>query len=121
MKKAKHRPGPWKAFYDNSPCAVIPGWQIKTNDRNKVFIPICVVGEPTGGTAPRDAYGRQLLTAANAELIAAAPDLKKALRNLLSSPVVAGMSARIRDEAKERGKRDPFAIAEALLNSLPPG
>lgn len=34
---------------------------------------------------------------------------------LLDNPVISGMSARIRDDAKQRGQIDPYAYANSLL------
>ena len=41
--------------------------------------------------------------------------LVKALRDLVDNPIVRGMSARIRAEAKERGVPDAYVVAEAAL------
>ncbi len=63
---------------DVSIAMVLPGFQIKEDDRNKVFSPVAVVPFPMGCRKPGDiGYERQ---AAYAELIRSAPDLLRALR-----------------------------------------
>jgi hypothetical protein len=43
--------------------------------------------------------------------------LRRALEALIKSPVVSGMSAGIRDEARKRGKPDPFSEAKKALKA----
>lgn len=52
---------------------------------------------------------------ANATLIASAPCLLAALEELVSSPVVSGSSAHIRDYARQHGSSDPYAQARAAI------
>ncbi len=58
---------------------------------------------------------------ANARLIAAAPELLDALRNILEHPVVSGMSAAIRDHSKHQGEQDPYAAARTAISRATKG
>lgn len=100
----------WLAVYVDEPLAVIPGWQIKTDD--KVNVPIAIVPEPLGG--PKIG-GRSAHQAKNACLIAAAPELLRALRALVNNKAVSGLSAHIRDDARWRGKPDDFVRALSVI------
>jgi hypothetical protein len=72
--KPKFTPGPWKSLL-NYPTAILPGHVIKVDD--SVQRPIAIVPNPIGKkSSPVDE--------ANAQLIAAAPALYEALKNLLT-------------------------------------
>jgi len=52
---------------------------------------------------------------ANARLIAAAPELLEACEALISNAIIDGMSARIRDHARQTHTTNPLEIAKAAI------
>ena len=81
MKKQEHIQGPWQARYIMLPEAVLTGWHIKST--NMAETPICVVPETIGGI--KDKNRRSPFQTANAQLIAAAPELLNVLERSLST------------------------------------
>lgn len=75
--------------YDDGPCAVIPGWQIK--EAQAPYTPVAVVSAPRGGReACPSGFDRQ---DKNARLLTAAPRLLKALRGLKPCGGPGGLNA----------------------------
>lgn len=99
----KYTKGPWKIT--------------ATRGRNYIWHNGILVAELSSYTDIKSANSDE--RQANANLIAAAPEMLEALKELVFSPVVRGMSARIRIEAvSERGIRDPYRYALEIIKKV---
>lgn len=82
MAKKAYKPQPWRATYMEGPPALVPGWQIK--ERKFPHTPVAIVPEPYGGIKEN---GRSPYQTANAQLIANAPYLLNAAKEVLDGLV----------------------------------
>lgn len=91
-----HSTGPWKA-HDDDGTGTLP----------------CVLSDKV--TPFGNFYVAQCNRFEDAVLCAAAPEMADALEALRTHPVVAGLSARIRDDSRRVGITNPLDLADAAL------
>lgn len=72
----KHTKGPWFLQWQEPPLVQHAGWKVKQDDEHQVHFPIAMVTQTVGG--------RRSPQRANAQLIAAAPDLLEVLQKVLN-------------------------------------
>lgn len=96
-----HTPGPWKVDEDGFVWGYLPGSHMKE--------PRFLIAQVRGWGYMQYMQGGEQIHAANARLIAAAPELYEALRDIYAALVIEEISAETRTRARLRA-RDALAL-----------